>query len=187
MPICVGDNIEFSITFYSLRGLIDLDSLTWEVCYLEPIPEETPLTYNREAKMSRILSLRLNEAAENDHSPKLKEENKKVKKLEEEKKEVGRGNVLDIIITGKKRKTKETYSSEEEEICYDKIVCDLNRICEIEDSEDQWYDYDYFLYKNAFPLKINSFKPMFKINSIVCAGLDILVMKMRLLAVAPGI
>ena len=38
MPICIGDNIKFSINFYNLYGYLNLSTLKWQ----DPIIDYTP-------------------------------------------------------------------------------------------------------------------------------------------------
>eukprot|EP01022_Parablepharisma_sp_SALTPOND_P000968 TRINITY_DN105358_c0_g1_i1.p1 TRINITY_DN105358_c0_g1~~TRINITY_DN105358_c0_g1_i1.p1 ORF type:complete len:572 (-),score=29.68 TRINITY_DN105358_c0_g1_i1:2048-3706(-) len=50
VPIAVGDNLEFAINYYSLRGLIDISTIEWLPPKLEKTPPENILTYKPKVK-----------------------------------------------------------------------------------------------------------------------------------------
>jgi len=127
IPICINDNLEIAINLYSLRGLIDVNSIHWQKPIFSSIPLENTLTYQREKKMI------------------------------EEQKELS-----------------------------EKIVCDLNRICELEDSQQEWR---YPMYESIPENALNFLKVIekqFLIKEILFANVDILVVKAQLIASKPG-
>ncbi len=139
--------------------MVNLDTLYWEKPVIESGHAENVLTYRRESKWEELQLLRTLTGK--------KEESEGFKVL-------------------KKEREIEFADFEESDICYDKVVCDLNRICEIEDSEDNWYDYQYFRGRELIPINKKIFSPMFNVKKILCAGLDILVTKIYLEAVKEG-
>jgi len=52
--ICTGDNIEFAIPFYSLRGLIDAGSIQWLPPRLAQTPKENIMNYKRDRKLVNV-------------------------------------------------------------------------------------------------------------------------------------
>lgn len=77
-----------------------------------------------------------------------------------------------------------------------KIYCDLNRICELEDAVSEWYDSKYYQGTERFdlsfldgvsdPYAVNKHKPIFKVKDLQYAGVDGSICKAVLLAIAPG-
>lgn len=125
MPICVGDNIEFAINYFSMRGLIDTGSLNWLPPVLSQTPLENNLTYSREKQ--------------------LQSENDKAKK----------------------------------------VMADLGRICELEDSEVEWRDLRYEP-KIKSQINLSTMEPYFVIKEAETSSIDIFVLKVRLIALKPG-
>ena len=79
-----------------------------------------------------------------------------------------------------------------------KIYCDLNRICELEDAIVEWYEAKYYQRRELFDLtflkgvpdifdpKIKSSQPIFEIQDLQYAGVDGSICKAVLKAVRPG-
>ena len=78
-----------------------------------------------------------------------------------------------------------------------KIYCDLNRICELEDAIVEWYEAKYFQGKEKFdlnfikgvqdPYAIKKKDPIFEIKGLQYAGVDGSICKAVLKAVQPGL
>ena len=66
-----------------------------------------------------------------------------------------------------------------------KIYCDTNRVCELEDSVVEWYDSKYFQRPKELR-DLSFFRPLFHVNSYMCAGVDGLISKVHLIAVEEG-
>lgn len=66
-----------------------------------------------------------------------------------------------------------------------KICCDLNRICEIEDTVVEWYEEAYYQRKKDL-LDLSFLKPNFDIKSALYAGVDGAICKVELIAKRPG-
>jgi len=54
VTVCQGDNIELVFPLYSLRGLIDVNSVVWISPLFQNIPKENALNYKREHRMVRV-------------------------------------------------------------------------------------------------------------------------------------
>ena len=65
-----------------------------------------------------------------------------------------------------------------------KIYCDLNRICEIEDSATEWYDPKYYTLNPLFDLSF--LQPYFRLVSLKYTGVDGSICKCHLQAVQAG-
>ena len=65
-----------------------------------------------------------------------------------------------------------------------KIYCDLNRICEVEDSAAEWYEAQYYLQNDLFDLAF--LQDVFKIIDLKYTGVDGSVCKCQLLAKSSG-
>ena len=46
--ICAKDTIEIAINFFSLEGLLNLDSVEWFPPFVQPTPVENALTYDKD-------------------------------------------------------------------------------------------------------------------------------------------
>ena len=78
-----------------------------------------------------------------------------------------------------------------------KIYCDLNRICELEDAIEEWYDQRYFHGRERFdlnflkgvqdPYSLTKHKPIFQVKELRYAGVDGAIAKVVLQAVSPGV
>ena len=66
-----------------------------------------------------------------------------------------------------------------------KIYCDTNRVCELEDSVVEWYDSRYFARPKEL-MDLSFFRPLFQVNSYMCAGVDGLISKIVLTATHEG-
>ena len=77
-----------------------------------------------------------------------------------------------------------------------KIYCDLNRICELEDAIVEWYEAKYFQGQERFdlnflngvkdPYSLNKHVPIFQMKGLQYAGVDGSICKAVLKAIAPG-
>ena len=125
-PICIGDNLEIAINFYSPRGIIDASSINWCPITLSNSPNESVLNYRREKHVFWL-------------------------------------------------KDKST-----------KLVADLSRICELEDSQQEWR------YESYYPLPPKTFnfltrvEELFDVKAVEYSNVDILAMKFHLLAKKVG-
>ena len=132
IPVCVGDHFEFCINLYSLRGLVDIESIEWEEPALYMMPSDNTLTYNRDYFI---------------------------------------GNISDRTL---------------------KIFCDLGRVCELEDSEVEWYENKYFDKNFGEPsycadiVEYKHLQKCFEIKNIMFSGVDIFVAKVYLIAKREG-
>jgi len=52
-PICVGDNIEFAVNYFNIRGLVDINSIKWLPPVLENTPMENILNYKGTEKREK--------------------------------------------------------------------------------------------------------------------------------------
>jgi len=74
MPICKGDNGEIAINYYSLKGVIDINSIEWETLKIKEMPKMTPKEYNsdilreKEADTSRKVFVDLSRMCELEDS-----------------------------------------------------------------------------------------------------------------------
>ena len=70
-----------------------------------------------------------------------------------------------------------------------KLMADLNRICELEDSEITWLNYKYFVHLKTYthPINPERFEPLFQVKKIEFTEVDIVVSKIHLVAKTPGI
>jgi len=85
-------------------------------------------------------------------------------------------NVLTYSNDGKQRDVKDRVL---------KIFCDTNRVCELEDSVVEWYDSKYFQRQHEL-MDLSFFRPLFQVNSYMCAGVDGLISKIHLVATQEG-
>lgn len=70
-----------------------------------------------------------------------------------------------------------------------KIVCDMSRICELEDAVVEWYDSSYFkshFKRQGVLLNIDFLKSLFVIKKYECGGIDGLICKIQVQAVKEG-
>ena len=78
-----------------------------------------------------------------------------------------------------------------------KIFCDLNRICELEDAIVEWYEEKYFMRKELFDLTflqgddlahdVQKKNPIFVVKDLKYAGIDGSICKAVLTAARPGV
>ena len=130
IPICVGDNIEIAVNIYSLRGLVDADSINWQPPSLQQSPHVNILNYNRDINLRKVNSWG------------------------------------------------------------EKILADLGRVCELEDSQAEWEDYRMIKAKNSFlnvMFNMKNLEPFFQFQKVKFSGMDIKAFRMQLLAIRPGI
>ncbi len=125
VPVRVGDHMEIAVTYYSLRGLVDVQSIQWLPPVLLDTPEETVLTYRREKKLE----------LESDKSTKL--------------------------------------------------VADLGRVNELEDSEVEWRPVEDVPYALKV-FRLAGLRGCFQVQDAMYSNVDIYVLKLTLLAVNPG-
>ncbi len=127
MPICVGDNLELAVNYYSLRGLVNVESIQWlPLTGCDTPVEENVLTYQREKKMLTI----------EDKSTKL--------------------------------------------------IADLSRICELEDSQPEWRSLKYEPLPEGHTQFLKLLEPFFIVKDMEYSNVDILVLKVHLLAAQKG-
>lgn len=62
---------------------------------------------------------------------------------------------------------------------------DKNRICEMEEINDEWYLYKYF--ENRNKMQYEGFEPQLALQETKCAGVDRITMKSQYLAASKGI
>lgn len=67
-----------------------------------------------------------------------------------------------------------------------KIFCDLNRICEIEDAVEEWYEEAYYRRKSDI-YDLSFLKENFRIKEILYAGVDGAICKVLAEAINPGV
>ena len=66
-----------------------------------------------------------------------------------------------------------------------KIFCDLNRICEIEDAVEEWYEEAYYRRKSDI-YDLSFLSPCFKVRETLYAGVDGAICKVTAEAVRAG-
>jgi len=66
-----------------------------------------------------------------------------------------------------------------------KLFADFGRICEVEDSEIEWFDLNYYSKTGIIP-DLNYLSPSFKILNIYFSEVDISVYKICMIAQKPG-
>ena len=126
VPICVGDNLEIAVNLYSLRGLVDIESITWINPIFSDIPSENTMSYKRGKKM------------------------------------------------------------QEEEDKSAKIVADLSRVCELEDTQLEWRYSEYYSFPSNNLKFIEDIKPLFTVEKIDFANVDIIAIRGQLTAKKKG-
>jgi len=67
----------------------------------------------------------------------------------------------------------------------EKIFCDMSRVCEVEDQVIEWYDSRYFQRRQEL-FNLDFLRPLFKVMSVECGGVDGLVCKVQLKAEREG-